>query len=180
MTTRVYVHRPKPSRTRTRVMAAVRELLEEGSFHESTVEEVAARAGVSRASLYQHFASRLELVDAICETFTGNEALQAARSARTLDELIEATVEFWESEERLLVQLYGAAAVDPAAKAFVERQRRDRYGVITRVFGKDALPLLSVLTSFQTYLELRRHNRLSKREVTRSLQEAAGKLLLPR
>src|SRR3989440_10999005 len=179
MTTRVYVHRPKPSRTRTRVMAAVRELLEEGSFHESTVEEVAARAGVSRASLYQHFASRLELVDAICETFTGNEALQAARSARTLDELIEATVEVWESEERLLVQLYGAAAVDPAAKAFVERQRRDRYRTLERLLvdRKDVLPALAVLTSFETYLELRRHNGLRKREVVRRLQHAAAKVL---
>src|SRR5438067_13938762 len=125
MRARAYTRRGQPPRTRARVMAAVRDLLEEGAFHESTVEQVAARAGVSRASLYQHFASRLELVDAICETFAGNEALQAAKSARTLNELIEATVEFWESEERLLVQLYGAAAVDPAAKAFVERQRRD-------------------------------------------------------
>ena len=37
-------------------MAAVRDLLAEGSFHESTVEEVAERAGISRATLYQHSA----------------------------------------------------------------------------------------------------------------------------
>jgi AcrR family transcriptional regulator len=159
------------------VLDAVRELLREGSFHESTVDQVAARAGVSRASLYQHFGSRLELVDAICETFADNEALQAAKSARTVDELVRASVDFWDSEEPLLVQLYGAAAVDPAAKAFVERQRRDRYLALERVLGgKQDLPTLAVLTSFETYLELRRHNRLSKREVTRTLQEAGRAL----
>src|SRR5690242_14253964 len=98
-----YGRKRKPPRTRARVMDAVRELLEDGSFHESTVEQVAARAGVSRASLYQHFGSRLDLVDAICETFADNEALQAAKNAETIDELVEGCVEFWESEERLLV-----------------------------------------------------------------------------
>jgi len=159
-------------------MAAVRDLLEEGAFHESTVEQVAARAGVSRASLYQHFRSRLELVDAICESFAGNEALQAAKSAETVDELVAACVDFWESEEPLLVQLYGASAVDPAARSFVDRQRRDRYGVLERIAGKDALPALAVLTSFETYLELRRLNRLSKREVVRRLHDWARALRL--
>ena len=45
-------------------MEAVRELLQEGAFHESTVEQVAARAGVSRATVYQQFGSRVGLVDA--------------------------------------------------------------------------------------------------------------------
>jgi len=160
-------------------MDAVRELLEEGSFHESTVEQVAARAGVSRASLYQHFGSRLDLVDAICETFADNEALRAAKNAETIDELVEACVEFWESEERLLGQLYGAAAIDPAARAFVERQRRDRYRTLERIAGgtKATVPVLAVLTSFETYLELRRHNRLSKRAVVHTLRDSAAKLL---
>ncbi len=179
MKARAYTRRTKPARTRTRVMAAVRDLLQEGTFHESTVEQVAARAGVSRASLYQHFGSRLELVDAICETFAGNHALQTAKSAGTIDELLQASVEFWESEERLLAQLYGAAAVDPAAKAFVERQRRDRYRALARLAGDDraGLATLAMLTSFETYLELRRHNRLPKQEVTARLQDAARALL---
>src|SRR4051795_10093096 len=65
--------------TRAKIMAAVRELLEEGAFHESTVEEVADRAGISRATLYQHFRSRLDLVDAICDSFEVNPALVEIR-----------------------------------------------------------------------------------------------------
>src|SRR5437879_5298470 len=49
------VRRQAPRDTRKRIIGAVRALLEEGTFHESTVEEVAARAGVARATLYQHF-----------------------------------------------------------------------------------------------------------------------------
>ena len=70
--TRTYRARPQPialGGDPERITVAVRELLSEGSFHESTVEEVAARAGVSRATVYQHFRSRLDLVDAICDTF---------------------------------------------------------------------------------------------------------------
>ena len=36
-------------------MAAVRELLDEGTFHESTVEEVGSRAGVSRGGSTQDY-----------------------------------------------------------------------------------------------------------------------------
>src|SRR5919197_6087043 len=79
---RAYRTRRRPERsteTRARIMGAVRELLTEGRFHSSTVEEVADRAGISRATLYQHFRSRLELVDAMCETFDANPALLALR-----------------------------------------------------------------------------------------------------
>src|SRR6478609_3044506 len=62
--------------TRDRIMAAVRELLAEGTFHETPVETVAERAGVSRATLYQHFRSRVDLVDAICDSFAVNPALR--------------------------------------------------------------------------------------------------------
>src|SRR3954468_8189346 len=64
------------ARTRDRVIDTVRGLLAEGSFHESTVEEVADRAGISRATLYTHFGSRTGLVDAICEGLGGAWALR--------------------------------------------------------------------------------------------------------
>src|SRR3954467_8924793 len=72
--------------TRARIMKAVRELLTEGTFHESTVEQVADRAGVSRATLYQHFRSRLELVDEMCDPFDANPALLALRESVVNDD----------------------------------------------------------------------------------------------
>src|SRR5690349_3854120 len=170
-----HVTRPRrtATRTRERITGAVHEMLEDGSFHEATVEEVAMRAGVSRATLYQHFGSRVGLVDAMCETFDANPALIAIREAtgdpdplRALHTSITHTVRFWASEEPVLSQLYGAAAVDPAAKELVERQRQDRRGEFERVIrGLDkagrlregltvrrAIALLLMVTSFETFV----------------------------
>jgi AcrR family transcriptional regulator len=191
--------RSRSTETRERIVAAVGELLEQGTFHEATVEEVADRAGVARATLYQHFGSRLGLVDAICETIAARPELGAAKSAVDLEdptaalaELVANSVRFWAAQERVLEPLYGVAAVDPAAARLVERQRRDRTTVLRRlakrlhrerrlpsgVGEQQALGLLLVVTSFETYLELRRHAGLPEREVVRTLQIWARSELL--
>src|SRR6266487_2232266 len=119
MSAHAYRTTRKPGRseaTRERIKGAVRELLAEGTFHTSTVEHVADRAGISRATLYQHFRSRLELVDAICETFDANPALLELRQVielpdphAALAETIGLTIRFWSSEDLILRQLYGVA-----------------------------------------------------------------------
>jgi AcrR family transcriptional regulator len=166
----------KGDETRRKITAAVAELMAEGAFHDSTVEQVADRAGISRATLYQHFRSRLELVDAICERFDANPALLAIRAAvglpdadAALAETVAHAVRFWSSEDPILSQLYGVVAIDPAARAFVERQRADRRGEMTRLVRnleragrlrdglteERGLSLLMVLTSYETFCELR-------------------------
>ena len=185
--------------TREQIKTAVRELLAEGTFHASSVEEVADRAGVARATLYQHFRSRLELVDAICETFDANPSLLQLRDTveladpdTALAETIALTVRFWSSEDPILRQLYGAAAVDPAAHALVDRQRADRRSEYDRLVHnlhrarqlrtgltrQRALHLLLVLSSYDTYRELRAAS-LSDRQTTTLLQQTARELLLP-
>ena len=143
MATRAYRAQRRSTRsdaTRERIMSAVRELLAEGSFHESTVEEVADRAGIARATLYQHFGSRLDLVDGICDTFAVNPALLAIRETvelpdpeEALAETVSNCVRFWSSEDAILSQLYGVSAIDPAAKDLVDRQRADRRGEMQRL-----------------------------------------------
>jgi AcrR family transcriptional regulator len=166
----------KGDETRRKITAAVADLMAEGAFHDSTVEQVADRAGISRATLYQHFRSRLELVDAICERFDANPALLAIRAAvglpdadAALAETVAHAVRFWSSEDPILSQLYGVVAIDPAARAFVERQRADRRGEMTRLVRnleragrlrdglteERGLSLLMVLTSYETFCELR-------------------------
>lgn len=201
MPARPYRARSKPSRpqaTRERINAAVRELLAEGRFHDSTVEEVAERAGVARATLYQHFRSRLELVDAICESFDENPALLRLREIvelpdadNALAETIAGSIRFWSSEDPILQQLYGVAAIDPAAQALVDRQRADRRSELERLAHnlhrahrlrtgltqQRALTLLLVLTAYDTFRELREDG-LSDRQATALLQDTARQLLL--
>lgn len=152
---------------------AVGDLLREGAFHESTVEQVANRAGVSRATVYQQFGSRVGLVDAICDGLD----LSAVKASPDVPTLLMRATEFWAAEETLLTQLYDAAAVDPAAREFVERQTQDRYAQLLQRVDRAKVPLLDVLTSFETYIELRRRAGLSQRQVVAHLQRAADQLL---
>ena len=173
-------------------------MLAEGTFHEATVEQVADRAGFSRATVYQHFASRLELVDSVCDVMGLNPALVQLRKdvilpdARVaLERTIAGSIAFWASESPVLVQLYGVVAVDPAAKGLVDRQRRDRRSELVRladnlarsgrlapgVTKRDALVTLLLLTSFETYCELREAG-LSHRQVSTFLKQRAGRELL--
>ena len=134
--------------------------------------------------MYQHFGSRLDLVDAICETFDANPALLELRQLVGLPDADEAlartianTVQFWSSEDAILSQLYGVAAIDPAARDLVDRQRADRRGEMERlvrnlrdagrlrVAERRALALLLVLTSYETFRELRLAG-LSQRQLT--------------
>jgi AcrR family transcriptional regulator len=197
MPPRAYRARTRTARsgaTRERIVEAVRALLAEGAFHESTVEAVADRAGVARATLYQHFGSRIELVDAICETFDANPALLELRSTVGLAEAsaalagtIETAMRFWSSEDPILRQLYGVAAIDPAAQALVDRQRADRRAELERLADtleraggpkpRHAVPLLLVLTSYETYRELRQAG-LTDKQLTAALQQSARDLLL--
>jgi AcrR family transcriptional regulator len=198
---RAYRAQQRPTRserTRERIMSAVRELLAEGSFHGSPVEAVAERAGISRATLYQHFRSRIDLVDAICDTFAVNPALVELRQtvelpdpAVALAETIARAARFWASEDAILSELYGVVAIDPAARELVERQRADRRGEMQRLARslkaagrlrpglteRGALDALMVLTSYETFSELRLAGR-SERQLTTSLQESGAALLL--
>ena len=161
------------------------------------MEDVAERAGVSRATLYLHFRSRLDLVDSICDVMGENPALLALRETvgvpdpdEALAETVTATVRFWASEDTVLRQLYGVVAVDPAAQSFVDRQREDRRGELellarnlhrsgrlrSGVSEKRALTVLLLVTSYESYRELREAGS-SEREATRVLVESARRLL---
>jgi AcrR family transcriptional regulator len=175
-------------RTREAIVRAVRALVAEGAFYEAPVEAVAERAGISRATLYQHFRSRLDLVDAMCDGFAANPELQAIREAVTLPDPAEAldatlarTVAFYGSEDALLRSLYDAAAVEPAAREFVERQTADRRGTVAPLArrlggGRETHATLMLLTSFGAYRELR-DSGLSDRRASAWLQDAGHRLL---
>ena len=176
---RVYRQRRRAestAKTRAQIMDAVRGLLEEGTFHATSVEEIAQLAGVSRATLYQHFGSRFGLVDAICESLSANPSMIAIQAAPDLADPREAAalmvgqgIRFWASEELLHRHLYGLAEIDQSAADFVERQTADRRSVVERIVqraAKDgalgegvseaqARATLLVLTSFHTFEELR-------------------------
>ncbi|MGH2882814.1 MAG: TetR/AcrR family transcriptional regulator [Solirubrobacteraceae bacterium] len=66
--------------TRERLLAAARDLIEEGGYGSASVAAIAERAGVASGTVYRHFASKAELfLDVFRAVCTGEErAMRAA------------------------------------------------------------------------------------------------------
>lgn len=84
------------SQTRTRIIAAARELFAEQGFAATSTEQVLLRAGTTRGGLYHHFTDKVDLFAAVCETLqaeaaaaiTAAVAMTAGRGAGAFEVLI--------------------------------------------------------------------------------------------
>jgi hypothetical protein len=136
------------------------------------------------------------IVDAICELLArGGEragiksSFELADPAEALRSVLSSAVRFWAAEEDLHRSLYGLAEIDPAARAFVDRQTSGRRTDLRRLSERlhdagqlrpvqdDALALLLVATSFATYDELRRNAKLTPGAVEQAVARVATILL---
>ena len=61
--------RPRDPHVDRAILEAVVDLLSEGGYESLTMEAVACRAGVARASIYRRYAGRVELLEAACRRF---------------------------------------------------------------------------------------------------------------
>jgi AcrR family transcriptional regulator len=107
-------------RTRAALLAAARELLEREGFEALTMAAVAERAGVTRRSVYLHFASRSDLVAGLFDHVAAAEGLQESLGRVWAAPDARAALEAWAAH----VAGYGARvlAVD---RAVARVQRRD-------------------------------------------------------
>lgn len=115
---------PEPSPVRRRLPAAERrklileaalDVFAAGGYQETTLDDVAEKAGVSKALIYEHFPSKRDLYKEILETWVG-ELLGRVLSA--------ATAAGERSEDRLVAGLDGLLV-------FVE-ERRDAWRLLIR------------------------------------------------
>jgi AcrR family transcriptional regulator len=73
--------------TRTRLLAAAQELIEEGGYGGASVAAIASRAGVAAGTLYRHFESKQELFVEVFRAVCAREerAMRAASAQMTED-----------------------------------------------------------------------------------------------
>ena len=99
----------RKSATRAMLLRAGRRLFSERGLYESTVEELADRAGIAKGTVYLYFASKVELVRAVVEA--GFEELEghvsaAVKGQRTLGgivgRIVEAHVAFFAANPDLM------------------------------------------------------------------------------
>ncbi len=155
---------------RRQILDAARALLGDTSGYAAfTVEAVARRADVARATVYYQFASKTGLLEAVCDDLAdvgGLDRLSAAFTAtdpaEALRRFVTAFGRFWAADRRAMRRLRALAALDPDVGQVVaqrDQRRRDGLAVLTDRLRPDLEPsrrsratnLLATLTSFETF-----------------------------
>lgn len=100
--------------------STARELFVEGGFSRASMDGVARRADVGRATLYQHFKSKLDVLEAVLGDFERRaplDALAAVAESNPPSELLRAVVtcacSHWAIDPTLARAVVGRAACRP-------------------------------------------------------------------
>lgn len=181
-----------------RVLEAAERLIREDSFHTATMDELAAAAGVSRATVFNRFGSKLGVLQALfTRGMEGNEmrAIQEALAIEdplaSLEAAIDASCAIWEAYGFVHEQLQAIVVLEPGASALIEQQREDQradlQGLTRRlaragrlragISEARATATLHMLTSLETFLWLRREYGLSLRQTGETIAELARTVL---
>jgi AcrR family transcriptional regulator len=180
------------------VLDAGEHLIREDSFHTATMDELAEAAGVSRATVFNRFGSKLGVLQALYTRCLESPEMRAVEEALAIDDpdaaleaLIEASCALWETRGFIVEQLQAIAILEPEASALLagqtEEQRADLQGLTRRLARADRLrpglgearatATLHVLTSLESFLWLRREYSLSLRQTRETIAELAQGVL---
>lgn len=125
--------------TRSRLLAAAREVICEVGLKPARMEDIAVRAGVSRAAVYYHFNTKGDLATAIFDDVLQRLTItvRAALADGPLDGVIDATVRFFADQAALgrLLITDMALPADPAQ--FFARHRDVLLGLLRRRIAAD-------------------------------------------
>jgi AcrR family transcriptional regulator len=199
MATRTYGPRRRAGTdTADRVLDAARRLIEQDAFHLATMEELAEAAGVSRATVFNRFGSKLGVLQALFTRAMEGPELQAIRKAleledpvAALDAVVQAACAAWEAHGPVHLQLQAVQVLEPQATALVDEQREEQRAEVQSLVrrlakaGKlreglsepRAAATLHMLTSLESFLWLRRGHGLSLRQTRETLAELTRTLL---
>src|SRR5262249_35149382 len=78
------------ARTTERVLDAAAALVAEDAFHTATMDDLARRAGVARATVFSRFGSKLGVLEALSARCAGGPEMRAVREAQSLEDPVAA------------------------------------------------------------------------------------------
>jgi AcrR family transcriptional regulator len=199
MATRPYTRRRTSStKSVARVLEAAERLINQGEFHSATVEALAEEAGISRATVFNRFGSKLGVLEALVERcFTGpqmraiNAALELEDPVAALEAMIEPSCALWEARGFIVEQLYAIVVLEPGAAALIDEIEADQRSGLERLTRRlaragrlrpglgqaRATATLHMLTSLESFLRLRGAYGLSLRQTRETIAELALTLL---
>jgi AcrR family transcriptional regulator len=181
-----------------RVLEAAERLMREDAFHLATMDELAAAAEVSRATVFNRFGSKLGVLQALFTRAMEGPEMEAIREALELEDpvaaleaAIEASCAIWESYAFIHEQLQAIAVLEPDASALIDKQREEHRADLLALARRlsragrlrpglseaRAAAALHMLTSLESFLWLRREYGLSLRQTHETIAELAQTLL---
>jgi AcrR family transcriptional regulator len=181
-----------------RVLDAAAGLIRDDAFHTATMEELAAAAGVSRATVFNRFGSKLGVLQALFERGMEGPEMQAIADAlaiedpvAALDAVIAAACAIWEAYGAVHLQLQAIGTLEPEATTLVDEQRQQQRAEIEDLIRRlakagrlrpgisqpRAAATLHMLTSLESFLWLRRDYQLSLRQTRETIAELAHMFL---
>jgi AcrR family transcriptional regulator len=182
--------------SRERILEATEALIVDGGFARATVNELAQRAGVSRATVFSQFGSKLGVLQALAVRCSGGPTMRAIREAVGLDDperivvaVVDATCAHWERQGHILLTLKAIAELEPGAIELIDEQRVDQRTSLQTVVrtlrrggrGHDLpapqlVAALHMVTSLEAFMELRRDAGLPLKTTRAILQRTAAGL----
>ncbi|MEX0338347.1 MAG: TetR/AcrR family transcriptional regulator [Arenibacterium sp.] len=185
--------------TRSRIIQATRDLLEDGSGSAVRMSDIAKRAGISRQALYLHFPNRADLLVAaarhVDETANIDARLLASRNADSGQERLAAFVAAWGN---YIPVIYGMAKAfwammdhdEEARVAWHDRMRAMKEGCTAAVLAlendgdlssvltvEEASDLLWVLLSVRNWEQFRFECGWTQDAYLRHIQYSAERIL---
>lgn len=185
--------------TRARIVRAGRELFEREGLFGAGIDDVAQRAGVARATVFQIFGSKAGLLDAIAVSAEQSREFRAILAAlcdedpaRAVRKTIDAGCAFWAKNARLAGALSTLASIDRDVARAVDRREAIRAGSLSAVVDRlaaggrlrrgvgrrRAAEILALATSFAAFEELRQRRGLPLSEIRRVLRAIVESALL--
>lgn len=160
---------------RTAILDAAEALLVARPAAETSVDEIAERADVARATVFTQFGSKGGLLAALVERMSESagtahlvEAMNTLDPIAALDAVVEVGTRLWADKQPLYTALVAAAQVDRSVAATLEAKDADRCEAIGHLVARlaangrlaagvtedDAARIFGLLTSFGTYEQL--------------------------